>query len=160
MKVVKGDLIKLALEGHFDVIVHGCNCFCTMGSGIARQIRETFPQAYEEDCKTGKGDVLKLGTVSWGVQQIRPSFHASTKDLYIVNAYVQYSYGRGERHVEYCAIRNAFRDIKNKFGDSNSFTFAYPKIGAGLGGGDWNIISKIIDKELDGEDHTLVEFQT
>jgi O-acetyl-ADP-ribose deacetylase (regulator of RNase III) len=32
----------------------------------------------------------------------------------------------------------------------------YPKIGAGLAGGDWNIISSIIDKELIGEDHTLV----
>ena len=32
----------------------------------------------------------------------------------------------------------------------------YPKIGAGLAGGYWNIISKIIDKELEGENHSLV----
>jgi len=29
-------------------------------------------------------------------------------------------------------------------------------IGAGLAGGDWTVISKIINKELEGEDHTLV----
>jgi O-acetyl-ADP-ribose deacetylase (regulator of RNase III) len=31
MKVIKGDLIQLAKDGKFDLIVHGCNCFCTMG---------------------------------------------------------------------------------------------------------------------------------
>jgi hypothetical protein len=36
--------------------------------------------------------------------------------------------------------------------------FGIPRIGAGLAGGDWNIISKIIDEEMDGEDVTLVEF--
>jgi len=35
---------------------------------------------------------------------------------------------------------------------------AYPKIGAGLAGGDWDIIRGIIDEELAGEDHTYVEF--
>ena len=34
----------------------------------------------------------------------------------------------------------------------------YPKIGAGLAGGDWPRIAAIIDRELAGEDHTLVEF--
>ena len=34
----------------------------------------------------------------------------------------------------------------------------YPMIGAGLAGGDWMMISRIISEELDGENHTLVEF--
>ena len=33
----------------------------------------------------------------------------------------------------------------------------YPKIGAGLARGYWNVISQIINEELAGEDHTLVE---
>lgn len=41
-KEIKGDLIKLALEGEFDVIAHGCNCFCTMGAGIAVAMKNTF----------------------------------------------------------------------------------------------------------------------
>ena len=47
MNVVDGDLIKLALNGTFDVIVHGANCQCTMGAGIAKAIKATFPEAYE-----------------------------------------------------------------------------------------------------------------
>ena len=39
---ISGDLIKLALEGKFDVIAHGCNCFCTMKSGIAPQMAKNF----------------------------------------------------------------------------------------------------------------------
>ncbi len=33
----------------------------------------------------------------------------------------------------------------------------YPEIGAGLARDDWKIISRIINEELAGEDHTLVE---
>jgi len=36
---------------------------------------------------------------------------------------------------------------------------AYPLLGAGLAGGDWDIISKIISKVLENEDHTLVKFK-
>lgn len=45
MNIVHGDLIQLALAGQFDVIIHGCNCFCTMGAGIAKAIRQEFPEA-------------------------------------------------------------------------------------------------------------------
>ena len=31
-----------------------------------------------------------------------------------------------------------------------------PKIGAGLAGGDWNVIQKIIEEELPGENVTIV----
>ena len=43
MKVIEGDLIQLALTGEFDVIIHGCNCFCAMVAGIAQSIRSVFP---------------------------------------------------------------------------------------------------------------------
>ena len=39
---VDGDLIKLAKEAKFDVIVHGCNCLSTMGAGIAPQMAAAF----------------------------------------------------------------------------------------------------------------------
>lgn len=33
-----------------------------------------------------------------------------------------------------------------------------PKIGAGLAGGNWNIIRKILEEELEGLDVTIVEY--
>ena len=61
MNVVTGDLLRLALDGRFDVIVHGCNCQCAMGKGIALSIKQQFPEAYDADLHTQKGDRAKLG---------------------------------------------------------------------------------------------------
>ena len=65
MEFIKGDLLHLALAKKLDVIIHGCNCFCTMGAGIARSIKECFPEAYEADCKTKRGKLSKLGSLSF-----------------------------------------------------------------------------------------------
>jgi hypothetical protein len=47
------------------------------------------------------------------------------------------------------------RKIKNIF---NGLRIGLPKIGAGLAGGDWKLISGIIEEELNGEDVTIVNF--
>lgn len=151
MKTIKGDIVKLALDGRFDVIVHGCNCFCTMGAGVAKLIKEEFPEVYESDCKTSKGDKSKLGTIL-PVEVSRNGFVFT-----VVNAYTQYKYrsSYGEKCVDYDAVRKCFREVSNRFLDKK---IGYVKVGAGLAGGKWEIISDIIDYELAGLDHTLVEF--
>ena len=79
---VDGDLIKLALQGQFDVVAHGCNCFCTMGAGIAPQMAKAFgcddfkmemltytecdEDGNEWEEETGnRGDINKLGTIDY-----------------------------------------------------------------------------------------------
>jgi O-acetyl-ADP-ribose deacetylase (regulator of RNase III) len=145
MRTIKGDLVKLAMNGEFDVIIHGCNCFCTMGAGIARQIKNTFPEAYESDLKTKNGDYSKLGSYSKAV----------IGKLTVINAYTQFKYGGEKVLVDYVALHKVFKLIKSDF---HGKSIGYPKIGSGLAGGDWNIISKIIEECLEGENHTLVEF--
>jgi len=142
MRVLEGDIIKIAKDPRVGVLVHGCNCFCTMGAGLAKQIKLAFPQAYEQDLKTKKGSRDKLGKYSGVVYN----------DLIVINAYTQYNYGNGVQ-VDYDAIRKVFKKLKKDFGDK---TIIYPRIGAGLGGGNWDIISTIIDCELEGCDHYLV----
>src|SRR5436309_9636698 len=102
MNIVTGDLLRLALDGRFDVIVHGCNCQCAMGKGIALSIKNQFPEAYEADLKTIKGDRSKLGTLTVArIERPPASFD-------IVNAYTQFHY-RGEGVLaDYGAIRSAF----------------------------------------------------
>jgi len=151
MKKVTGDLIKLAQQGEFDVIVHGCNCFNTMGSGVARAIRCNFSHAAEADRITKRGDKEKLGTITFSTEydySVTPS-----TSLTIVNAYTQYNYGRTKRHVDYDAVRSCFRQVKLTF---SGLRIGFPAIGAGLGGGDWSVIKKIICEELEGEDYTLI----
>ena len=145
MKTIYGDLIEYGKKGTFDVIVHGCNCFHTMGGGIARAIKQEFPEAYKADLLTHKADPSKLGTYSY----------AKVNNLIIVNAYTQYDFG-GKMDVDYEALRTVFKRIAKDF---HGLRIGYPKIGAGLAGGDWDVIYPIICKALDKEDHTLVLFE-
>ena len=149
MKIIRGDLIQLALGGEFNLIIHGCNCFCTMGAGIAHQIKDNFPQALEADLATPRADRSKLGTYS--------SARISTGHgpLIIINAYTQYHYDGPGVLADYDAIQAVFEKIKSDFPGKR---MGYPKIGAGLAGGDFEQIAKRIDLALSGEDHTLVEY--
>eukprot|EP01026_Neomeris_dumetosa_P030151 TRINITY_DN241_c0_g1_i20.p2 TRINITY_DN241_c0_g1~~TRINITY_DN241_c0_g1_i20.p2 ORF type:complete len:227 (-),score=28.58 TRINITY_DN241_c0_g1_i20:566-1246(-) len=146
-KEVEGDLIALALKGDFDIIIHGCNCFNTMGAGIAKQIKKNFPEVYQADKETESGSKDKMGQISYAeVERDGVTFT-------VVNAYIQYNYkGRGNL-VNYDSLRKAFQGVKKLFSGKR---IGYPMIGAGLAGGDWRIIQRIVDEELKGEDHTLV----
>lgn len=143
----EGDLIALAQAGEFDVIVHGCNCFHTMGGGIARVIAMAFPAALSADRATPKADRSKLGTIS--VAEIDCAGHA----LSVVNAYTQFDFGTDGRKVDYEAISRVFEAVAARFPQAR---IGYPMIGAGLAGGDWEEIAPRIDRALHGLDHTLV----
>lgn len=147
MNIEKGDLLALALDGRFDVIIHGCNCFCTMGGGIARVIQEEFPEAYAADLVTAKGDRNKLGDFTCA------TVTRNGRELTIVNGYTQFHFHGAGVLVDYDAVRRLFAKIKKGFSGKR---IGYPKIGAGLAGGDWVKLAIIIDEELAGEDHTLV----
>ena len=149
MKKITGDLLQLAIDGYFDVIIHGCNCQCQMGKGIALSIKRQFPEAYAADCQTTKGDPSKLGTIS--VAEIE----RNGRVLHIINGYTQLHWrGQGVK-ADYEAIRSVMRTVQLTFPGKR---IGYPKIGAGLAGGDWDLIPTIIEEELAGEDHTYVEY--
>ncbi len=147
MNSEKGDLIALALAGRFDVIVHGCNCFGSMGGGIAKTIQEIFPEAYAADLATARGDLNKLGSFSYA------AVNRNGRIITIVNGYSQYHFHGTDVLVDYPAVRRLFAKIKAEFSGKR---IGYPKIGAGLAGGDWQILAAIIDEELEGEDHCVV----
>lgn len=154
MFLVKGDLLNLARNGEFNVIIHGCNCYCRMGSGLAKQIRSEYPEAYDADCKTVPGDKSKLGTYT----------QVQTKDGFtIINAYTQYRYNRAGETTdvfEYDAFDRILNMLANEFPDSR---FGFPLIGTGLAGGDLTKIVAAIDKfskvvERTGGTVTLVDY--
>ncbi len=152
MKYTSGDLIYLAKMGMFDIIVHGCNCFNSMGSGIAATIRKEFPEAYSVDLATKPGDRSKLGTYT----------SAKVGDLLIVNAYTQYNFSRNEFGdlFEY----ESFAEVLHKLAeDFPTASFGLPKIGCGIAHGDEAAIMKIIEGfckkvESTGGSVTVVEY--
>lgn len=157
MKIIQGNLLDLAEAGEFDIIVQGCNCFCTQGHGLARQIRERYPQAYEVDRMTRKGDRNKLGEFSV----------AAADNFVIVNAYTQYDYNRsGERRdvFEYEAFERVLENLYDRMTWGGvPRRFGFPAIGQGLAGGDPVRIRAQLEKfaqkvEAAGGTVTLVEY--
>lgn len=141
MKYIKGDLIR---DGeNFDVIGHGCNCFGTMGAGIAKDVKRIHPGAYKVDLETMYGSKNKLGTYS----------EFDTGKFVILNLYTQYKYTRTDVDADYDAIRSCMERIRVNYG---GMKIGLPLIGAGLAGGDWKIIEKIIEDELGNEDVSIV----
>jgi len=127
------------LDAPSDIIGHCCNCFCTMGSGVAAAIKTKYPEAYDVDCKTVKGDKSKLGTVSLAVVKT-----PDNQIKAVANLYGQYSYG-GERPMSYEAMYNALVAFKEKLKPAVK-TVAFPyKMAADRAGGSWPIIEKMIE---------------
>lgn len=157
LKHAKGNLIDMAEQGHFDVIVQGCNCFCTMGSGLAKEIKERYPAAYEVDRQTASGDREKLGSYTMAIVE------KGDYEFAIVNAYTQYAYNRkGETtdRFEYGAFLDALITLVDACGEMR---IGLPYIGMGLAGGDKDLILNLIkifaERVADkGGSVTLVEF--
>ena len=140
-------LSTLTLQGRFEVIVHGCNCFCTMGGGIARVIQEEFPEAYAADLVTIKGDRNKLGDFSVATVNRKAGKSPSSTATPSSTSTAKMSWSITMPSAD--SLPRSKKQFSGK-------RIGYPKIGAGLGGGDWDRISAIIDEELAGEDHSLV----
>ena len=132
MEVIHGDLLEHFENGKFDIMVHGCNCFHTMGAGLAKQMKTNYPDVFKADLGTNKGDKTKLGTYS---------MCEIILNRFILNAYTQYSYGRGLQ-VDYDAVKQVFESINRDFQDK---VIGIPQIGAGLAGGNWAKIRDIIE---------------
>lgn len=172
---LKGDLIKLAHECYFDVIVHGCNCFCTMGAGIAPQMVKAFGcHKFQLESESYKGDVNKMGNIDIGHTYIKGNdvkvYDAAVEKrwndkihedehyhlLKVINAYTQFGFGNPAGDLDYEALTLCMRKIAAKFRGQH---IGLPKIGCGLAGGDWEIVEKIIEKELKDCKVTVVIFE-
>lgn len=149
LKIVTGNLITMANnDGLFDVIVHGCNCFHTMGAGIALQVAKTFPNAFNADKETGYGDWMKLGSYSVGEQL------GNSGSVIVINAYTQFKPGKNFNI-------DAFRTVLWKITRFDApLRIGFPLIGGGIGGGDPREIIKCLKEFAETTDNewTLVMY--
>ena len=130
---ISGDVFIPFKQGKYDAFVHGCNCFHTMGAGVAAAVMRNYPDAYKADKATKYGDRDKLGTYSY----------CDDEGGKIINLYTQYDYGGGKVNLDYSALERGFtllnEDLKGQF-------ICTVRIGAGLAGGDWPIIVETINR--------------
>ena len=139
MKIVTkvGNLLDVT-EGH---IVHGCNAQGVMGSGVALAVKRKYPGAYEDYAHMYREYGLILG-------EAYP--YVISTNLVIWNAITQEGFGQPTRNCSYDAIQTCFEQINNTLTQikSNYCELHIPMIGAGLGGGNWEIIREIIEQTV------------
>jgi O-acetyl-ADP-ribose deacetylase (regulator of RNase III) len=118
------------------IIVHGCNMQGVMGAGVAKAISTTYPDCFVVYKRYLDKFNIKLGDVIY--------YYDNNDELLIANALTQKYYGTSKRHVNYAAIVNSFQKIIQVAHLENFKTINVPKIGAGLAGGNWDIIADLI----------------
>lgn len=132
------------------IIIHGCNTLGAMGAGLALDIRNTYPKAYEKYIEHFNEHGLQLGLV----------IPVKVKDdVLIVNAMTQATVNKGPNdqrvHVDYDAIKTVFEKTV-KLAKKYNMPIHFPQIGAGLAKGDWNKIQRIIDDVIPEDMHAYL----
>jgi len=126
-RVVQGDLLAVRRG----VLCHQVNCRRVAGAGLARQIRRKWPAWYA----AFRREPPRLG---------RAWFFPVRDGLVIASLYAQEGYGRRRRWTDYGAFREAVRQVAIYAADHDLPVFFPKGIGAGLAGGDWRTIVRII----------------
>lgn len=145
IKIINGNILNASEH----IIGHQVNCKGVMGAGLAKQIRNKYPEVYKRYVSFVKefGNNASL----LGMVQIT----RVDEDKFIANVFSQNSYGRTGLHTSYELLRIALEKLKLcAMGVNKSIALPYG-IGCGLAGGDWSIVYKIIDEVFNGYEVTL-----
>jgi O-acetyl-ADP-ribose deacetylase (regulator of RNase III) len=131
------------------ILVHGCNGTTLPAGGLAHQVFSKYPRAEIIHDRSITDEGHGLGNIS---------IYQADDELYIVNAITQLLPGSGS--LSYDAVHECFdkvNDFANILGAcGNPLPILLPKIGAGIAGGNWNIISTIIHETIDPQHHTIL----
>lgn len=165
IKIVQGNL----LDANENIIVHQVNCQGVMGGGVARQIKEKWPNVYNHYMRmvntVEKRSIPRerlLGMVCWDIVQekIRDGGH----DKWIASIFGQLDYNRnGERKLQtdYDALKKGLIEVANN-ADQDGESVAMPyMIGCGRGGGNWSKVLEMIYEvfePLENVDAVLYEY--
>lgn len=146
-----GDL----LEADVQYICHQVNCLGYMNAGIARTIRNKWPNVYQSymDCcnyHIPHGDEkYLLGSCQ---------FIDVESNQTVINMFAQNGFGKdGRRYTSYDAFWMCLGEIKKTVPKGSVIGFPW-KIGCGLGGANWQVISTMIAEAL-GEDYDVYIYQ-
>ena len=127
------------------LIAHGCNTMGVMGAGVALAIKEKYPWAFEtyaNDLQAMKRDLQWHQTNDAIMGRV---IYASHGGKIIANCLTQMDMGRQAiRYASYDAIDKCMKRLNNYMEQFEIASISMPKIGCGLGGGEWPIVEAII----------------
>ena len=150
---VKGNL----LDSNCDYICHQVNCQGAMNSGIAKQIRERWPEVYES-YRSSYEYYIRRGFPPENILGNVAAIRVDKRCGYVVNMYAQATYGYdGMRYTSYDAFANCLNQLSSIVPVGKAI--AFPKnIGCCRGGGNWKVISALIEEIL-GEEYDVYIYE-
>lgn len=144
----KGDLLDYFNNGTCDAIAHCCNCQGVMGSGIALQIKNEIPDAYDayKQFETDNSRGLDLGTISYYLSSFWIDGDEFVKKQGVVNLHAQHLYGcDGSRFVNYEALYNSLLKTRELMIENDMKVLGVPyKMACDRAGGDWRIVETMM----------------
>jgi len=154
LKIIDGDIF----ESNADIIAHQVNCQGVMGGGIALQVKRKYPNVFKEYnkyCNRYKGVSFNLlGNIyTVGIQSQYPDL---PRRRYICNLFGQDEFGGNRCHTDYDALRLCLKKL-NIIAIGNTVAIPY-MMSCALAGGDWDIVSKMIEETLTDCDITLYRY--
>lgn len=146
IELINGNLLDF--PNGINNIAHSCNCRMIMGGGIAKQIKDRYPEAYQADVDFISDEYDHNGQFKHPLGNYSK---AKVDKGVIYNLYTQAGIGTGERQVHYekfwRALKNMQEDllfIQHETGIRQSLGLPYG-ISCGLAGGNWGIINAMIE---------------
>lgn len=147
---IEGDLLDF--PNSIQVIAHSANCLNVMGAGIAKQIKDRYPEAWKADCKAANEKRNTLGNYS------KAEFLSNKKSVSIYNLYTQQDIGRRYRQVDYEAFYTSCFRLRlelQQLQEANlvNIRLGFPyKISCNNAGGSWNVIETMLNDIYDRSD--------
>jgi O-acetyl-ADP-ribose deacetylase (regulator of RNase III) len=131
------------------VICHQVNCMGVMGAGLAKQIKEKYPQVYKRYRQAYYEGELQLGHVV---------FADTGNGVLVANICGQWDYGKNVAQVytSYDALRTGIQRVHILSTKLGIPAYVPHGIGCGLAGGDWSKVNPILQVNL--PEGTVVSF--
>lgn len=125
-------------------LLHQANARGVMGSGVAKELKERYPENYDF-YKAQYDEYIRKGYSHIPLGTVIP--FRTPDDKVILNLIGQENYGRdGKRYTSYDAIASGMELVSEMAAIEGVEEIAMPLIGSQLGGGSWGVISKIIEE--------------
>ena len=149
-----GDLLK---DCSATFLLHQTNCMGIMGGGIAAQIRKLNPVVNKDYMRLCSNQQM-LGDLLGTIQILEVDNFEPLNPQFIVNCFGQKEISSYSKMTSYDALDDCFIAMRKHchrvFPEGCTIGIPY-KIGCGLGGGDWEIVEAIINKNFNNTNITV-----
>ena len=155
---IPGEIVQKQKELKLDYICHQVNCQGKMNSGVAKAIREAYPEVYvnykfkcDQAAVSGEKRFL-LGTIQ--MVPLYDDYYVTDYHPQVCNFFSQFDYGYdGKRYTSYDAFWNCLHLFKQIVPAGASVGFP-ARIGCDRGGANWAVILQMISEVL-GKDYNI-----